>query len=202
MTQQPSERDPKNIWQSQETERTNMSVEEIRQKARKFLSKNRRDSAAGFAFTLVMIVFCAIVLLTARMTLPRIVAGLVMTMTLVQFTKALRFSYKKYGRIWPAPTLGGDAALTTCLEFYRNELERQREMRKVPTWQLAVTFLIIGWLTRDALLRTSPDLLRVALPFVLISAAGLILLLAVRKFEARRVQAELDALDRFEEETH
>jgi len=58
------------------------------------------------------------------------------------------------------------------------------------------------WLTRDALLRTSPDLLRVALPFVLISAAGLTLLLAVRKFEARRVQAELDALDRFEEETH
>src|SRR5688572_5342299 len=197
---QPPLNDPILIWQNQETEKTKMSIEEVRHKAQKFLAKTRFDNAIGFVFTLIAVIFCAVVLVEGRGAAPRVIAALVMTMMLVRVVRSLYFSYRKYGRIWHATTLGNDAALRTCLEFYRNELERQREMRREPAWQLAVTFLVIGWLARDAVLRSGAGLISIALPFVLFSAAAFILVLAVRKFEVRRLQAELDTLEKFEHE--
>ena len=176
-----------------------MSIEEIRRKAQRFLSKRRRDNAIGLAFSIIVIVFCMIAVLSATLLVARIVAGFVMIVMTVRLINTIYFSYRRYGTVWPAIRIGPEVALTTCLDFYRNELERQREFARQPTWQLAVTLFITGWLTRDALLNTSRDLFRVALPFVLLAAALLIVLLAVRKFEARRVESELAALDKFQE---
>jgi hypothetical protein len=168
-----------------------MSVEEVRQRAERFLSKSRRDRAAFFVFGAMVIVFCAIAAFAARLTSIRIIAALVAVMMLVRVVSTLYVN-----------RVTADAALTTCLQFYRNELERQRELARQPAWQLAVTFLIIGWLSREAWIRTSPEILRVAVPFILFAAAGLIVLLAVRKLQSRRIESELDALNRFEEKNN
>jgi hypothetical protein len=200
MSHQPLEGDPKNIWQNQKRESTNMSIEELRDKARKFLSKRKRDRAVELGFRLVAASFCGVVLLTARQPAARVIAGLVMAMMFADLGRMLVISYRKYGSFWPTMTLDRDAALTTCLNYYRTELVRSRELARHPAWQLAIAFLMVGVLLRDAFLRTSPELLAVALPFVLIAAAALIVLLGIRKFEARRLDAELDALDKFEQE--
>jgi hypothetical protein len=201
MTDRPPQlSDPKQIWQNQEMEKTKMSVEEIRRKAQRFLAKSRFDNAVHLVFALIVVGFCAVAFFAARATAARVIAAVVMMMLLVRVVRTLYFSYRKYGRLRPDTTRAGDAALTTCLEFYRNELERQRVIHREPAWQLAITFLVIGWLTRDAMLRSRADVIGLAVPFDLFSAAGFVVLLAVRKFQMRRVQAELDALDKFEQE--
>ena len=40
--------------------------------------------------------------------------------------------------------------------------------------------VIIAWMTRDALLRNSTDPFRIVLPYVLLAAAGMVVLMAVR----------------------
>jgi hypothetical protein len=90
--------------------------------------------------------------------------------------------------------------MTSCLDFYRSELERNREYARQPTWQLVTVMAIIVWMTRDALVRNSTDPFRVLLPYVLLAAAGMIVLMAVRKLQARRIQDDMDALDVFEDE--
>jgi hypothetical protein len=125
-----------------------------------------------------------------------------MAMLLTSTVRNLYFSYRRSKSTWPGVNVGPNTALTSCLEFYRSELERLQEIARQPAWHLGAALLIIAWLTRNALMRTGTDPLRIVLPFVLLAAAGLIVLLAVRKFEVRRVQEEIDALDRFEEEKH
>ncbi len=109
--------------------------------------------------------------------------------------------YVFYRRSHAAPARSGtSASWSTCLEFYRTELERQRQIAMQPAWQLAAALLIIAWLTRRSLY-SGHDALRVLLPAVLLAAAGLIVWMAVRKFQARHVQDDLDALTRFEQES-
>jgi hypothetical protein len=79
------------------------------------------------------------------------------------------------------------------------ELERRRQIAMQPTWQLAAALLIIAWLTRRSLY-SGNDALRGLLPVVLLAAAGLIVWMAVRKFQARHIQDDLDALNRFEQQ--
>jgi hypothetical protein len=178
---------------------TAMSVEEVRERAGRFLRKQRRDQIVYSLFATVGAVFCAFVLIAARFTFARLIAAVAMTMLFAGVVRNLRFSYKRYGRVWPVVPFGSSTALTTCLDFYRNELERRREMSKQPAWQLAVALLVTAWLGRNALLRTSTDPYRIVLLLVLFAAAGVILLMAVRKFESREVTRELEALNRFED---
>ena len=120
-----------------------------------------------------------------------VIAGLVMAMLLVNTIRNVYLSF-----------IGSKAmsgAFNTCLEFYRRELERQRAAASQPVWQLVTALLIISWLTRSAFVKFSAN--SALLLFVLMAGGGLILLLAFRKFQARGVQEEIDALDRFEDES-
>ena len=200
MSLQPPEPDLKNIWQNQEMEKATMSIEEVRLKAQKIFYRRRRDLIARSVFVLLSAVFCGIFLATARMTPVRELAGFVMAILLASTIRNLYLSYvRSDGGL---STVGGspNTALTSCLEFYRGELERQREFARLPSWQLVTVLVIIVFLIRDALMRIGTDTHRFVLPFVLIAAAGLIVLTAVRKFEARRVQDDINALDTFEDE--
>ena len=79
-------------------------------------------------------------------------------------------------------------------------MQAYREYARLPAWQLATILLIIAWMTRDSLMRSGTDPFRIVLPYVLLAAAGMIVLVAVRKFQARRVQDDIEALDNFEDE--
>jgi len=135
-----------------------------------------------------------------RLTSLRVLAGLVMTILLMSAAWSLLLAYRKSRGEGSAIPDAPMAAMTSCVEFYRNELERQREYARQPTWQLITVLLIIAWMTRDALMRNSTDPFRAVLPYVLFAAAGMIVLVAVRKHQARRVQDDIDALDAFEDE--
>lgn len=199
MSSNPQEPDLKNIWRNQETEKTIMSVEEVRVKAGKFLRRKRLDLIARTAFVIFAAVSCGLFLMNARITPLRIVAGLVMAVLLTSTVWNLLRTFLRSGKNGSSAGAISNAAMTSCREFYRNELERYREYSRLPSWQLATILLIIAWMIREPLMR-STDSFRAVLPYVLLAAAGMIVLVAVRKVQARRIQDEIEALDVFEAE--
>jgi hypothetical protein len=198
MSSQLHDPDIRNVWQGQETEKITMSIEEARLKTQKFIRRNRIDLTARSVFEIIAAFFCGIVFLNSRVNSTRVIAGLVMAMLVTSTIRNLYFSLRKPGGL--SPEASSSTALTSCVEFYRIELERQRQIARQPLWQLVAALLIIAYLIQRPLLRPNMNLLHVMLPVVLLTAAGLIVLLAVRKFDARRIQDEIDALNMFENE--
>ena len=196
MSSNPHEPDIRKIWQNQEMEKAVMSIEEVRLNARKYLRRKQLDLIARSAFVMLAAGSCGLFLMNARITSLRFVAGLVMAILLISTVWHLLKTYMQSGT-----TISSNAAITSCIEFYRSELERYREYARLPMWQLATVLLIIAWMTRDSLMRGSTDPFRIVLPYVLIAAAGMIVLVAVRKIQSRQVQSEIEALDVFEGET-
>jgi hypothetical protein len=112
------------LWQNLETERTTMSAEQLQLKAMGFLKKNRRDLIARLAFAILASAFGGFVAVTARLTTVRIAAAVVMTMVLINAIRNLHLSYR------------GKETWTSCLEFYRSELQKQRAFAALPLWQM------------------------------------------------------------------
>jgi hypothetical protein len=113
------------------------------------------------------------------------IAGIAMVLVLFN---AIRSVYHSYGP-W-----------TSCVEFYRRELHRQQAFASIPVWQMIAALIVIAWLAPSALHQHGSSLIRFFFPAVLVAAAGLILLMAVRKLQARDIQADLEALNDFENE--
>jgi hypothetical protein len=180
------------LWQNLEAEVTTVSIEQIQQEAMKFQEKNRRDRIARLVFAVVASAFCGFVVTTARYTSVRVVAALVTVMVLGTAIRSVHLAFR------------GRAAgpWSSCVEFYRSELERQRAFAALPAWQIVAALSVIAWLTPGALSRNSADPLAIVLPAVLLAAAAFVLLMAVRKFQARHVHAALEALNSFSIEDH
>ena len=200
MSSNPQGPDLKNIWRNQETEKAIMSVEEVRLNARKYMRRNRRDLIASSVFAVLTAVWCGTILMNARITPLRLVAGLIMAVMVTSTVWRLLRVYRRSRGKWASVISGPNAAMTSCLEFYRGELERQREYARYPSAHLVVVFVVAVWLMREALMQRRPDLYHMVLPYILIVALGMIVLMALRKLQSRRVHADLDALDVFERE--
>ena len=197
MTSLPPEQEPGAIWQNQETEMPALSITEVRLKAQRYMRKARRDLVARSAFAILAAVFCAIVFWKSNSAAGWI-SGIVMLMLLANMARSIHAQRWKSRQL--SPDISSGMAQMPCLAFYRTELERQREFARQPAWQLLTTLLVIAWLTRRAPMRFGMDALRYVQPLVLIAAAVVVILLALRKLDSRRIQKDLDALDTFEEE--
>ena len=127
-----------------------MSVEEVRRKAERFLRRHQRELIARSAFSVIAAVFCGIAFMKARVSPTGVIAGLVMAMLLTGTFKNLYAAFVRSRGIASAVPSSSNTALTSCLEFYRSELEAQRLIARQPAWQLGAALLIIGWLTRYA----------------------------------------------------
>jgi hypothetical protein len=118
------------IWQSQPSEGMQMSAEAIRKRATKFERKIWRRNLRESVAAVVVIVAFSYFFVTAhdipyRITWALFIAGMVWV--IVQL-------YRK-GK---PKTMPADIGSSTCLEFFRSELERQRDLVKdVWTWYLA-----------------------------------------------------------------
>ena len=124
------EREAQQIWQSQPVEGTKMSVEAIRLRAGKFERKiSRRNLRESFASVIVM-VFFSYNLITSHEILFQITWGLFIAgMIWVVLVLNLKGNPK---------TLPAVMGSSSSLEFFRSELERQRDLIKnVWTWYLA-----------------------------------------------------------------
>jgi uncharacterized membrane protein len=177
-----------------------MSVEVVRLNAQRFLRRKQLDLIARSAFVIFAVVSFGIFLMNARITSLRFVAGLVTVMLLTSTVWSVFRVYTRSRGTWSSVLAGPNAAMTSCLEFYRSELERNREYARQPAWQLVTVLVIIAWMIRNVLARNSTDPFRIVLPYILFAAVGMIVLMAVRKLQARRIQDDMDALDVFEDE--
>jgi hypothetical protein len=196
MSSHTPESDLRELWQNLETEKTTVSAEQIRMKAMESLGKNRRDMIARFGFALLASAFCVVALMNAKVTSVRALAALAMAVVLIN---AMRSAFRSYSG--QAAHFGSeDAPWSSCLEFYRRELQRQQVIAALPVWQLVGALLVIGWLAPSAFRQYGAGLMRFFFPAVLIAATGLILLMAVRKYQARHIQNDLQALSNFEDE--
>ena len=190
--------DPRQIWRDQPTEPLKMSRAELRHKAVKLQSKARFAAL----FTMIIgIVFCVFFawwsLAGSREMLARMGFGL---MSLCMIYAA----YHVYKWTWPRD-LPEDAPIGSCIEFYRRELERQRDYA-FRWWRsglplltlLGMVMAVAGTGARKAALQHP---LLNAVPFFLILAVWVAAFLFIRKKNGQRnLQQEIDELRRFEAE--
>src|SRR5436309_14134305 len=114
----------KQIWQTQKVEGTVMSLDEIRARARRFQRKIHMRNIREYAAAAVVVVFMTMGPLRSTPQLERVAALLCIAGVLYVVYRLHRFG--------SASGTPGELGLTNSLEFYRRQLERQRDLgRKV-----------------------------------------------------------------------
>jgi len=177
--------DSRQIWQNQRKESFNMSLEEVQARANKAQVRARQSLITALALAALLTVFCAIAMVGLSGP-PRVIGATMMAVVLT-------VAYLSYMRMRSPQALLPDAALRTCLQFYRKELET-RYRSVALTWRFAVPLTIYAWLTWNLWARSiGPLTVRILL------SSLLALILVQRRREARSLKMELDTLDEFEE---
>jgi len=118
------------IWQSQPSQGMQMSTEAIRKRAAKFerkiVRRNLRESVAAVVVAGLFTYF----IVTTHETVFRVTYGL--------FIAGMIWVMAQLWKKGAPRTMPADIGNSTCLEFLRSELERQRDLIKdVWTWYLA-----------------------------------------------------------------
>ena len=189
-------KDPQVIWQNQPTEPLKMSATDLRRKALETQSKARFTAL----FTIIVGIMCCVVFAwsfaRAHAALARMGYGLVSLCMIYA-------AYHVYKWTWPG-NLPEEAPINTCIEFYRRELERQRDYSH-RWWRsglpvltlLGVVMAAVGTGARNA----PPHPLLNALPFLLVLAIWVVAFLLLRKKLGREnLQREIEELRAFERE--
>jgi hypothetical protein len=168
-------------------EEQKMPLDEVRRKARAFEKAILRRNALEYAAGIVVVVFFGWHAWAAGETGVRVGSGLIVG--------GMFYVACQLYRRGSVQTLPADSALTTCLDFHRKELERQRDLlRGVWSWYLLP--LVPGLIVfLGGAFQATPDGLWRVGPVAGFCAA---LFLAVGKLNqnaARALQREIDALD-------
>jgi hypothetical protein len=142
MANEPSPNDLKNLWQEQKVEIMRFSVDEIRRKADTFRSKIRRRNIREYLGAAFVVLASSWYFVTINKPIPRISFALMIAGTLY-------VAYRLY-RMGSARETPAGMGYATGLNYYRSELERQRDLlRRVWSWYLAPLIpglaLLIGW---------------------------------------------------------
>ena len=190
MTQPPG-KDPKSVWQNQETRGETMSAREVCAKAQKIDAENRRDVNIGFTVALVLTLFG----LYGLATVPS--AGVVEARMVFVLLLCVWFGA---WRSTKARTLATGAEPTACVDFYRKELERRRDYYARPPW-LLLALIIFAFLQFVFLAFRfgRPGITDLLLYPIMITVVVLVSWPLWRR-QARKFQRELDALDAFEKD--
>ena len=129
MTNESPSTDMKNVWQSQPTEPPRIRPGEVRRKMNKFerriFWRNVREYAAG----LLVIAIFGYYEWRFNTLLVRLGSGMIIAGTLY-----VMYQLHRRASTRPAPA---DLGSSTCIEFHRKSLERQRDaLRAVWSWYL------------------------------------------------------------------
>ena len=196
----PSEfpmKDPQELWQNQSTEPLRMSPSNLRHKALDRQKKARFGARSTIIISIVLCVVFALSFVRAHTPLARMGWGL---LSLCMIYAA----YHAYQWMWPR-NLPEDAPIHTCLEFYRRELERERDYNR-RWWRSGLPFLLllgmvmaaVGTGARNAPLRHP---LLNAIPFFVVLAIWVVAFLLLRKKHgAQNLRQEIEELRAFEAE--
>jgi len=197
------ENDPRTIWQNQPTERSIMTLEKIRHKTQELHAKTRRQMIGNSIIPLAVFAFYGYGI--AKFSNPAL-----RTIFACAIAWSLAGQYFLNRGMWSA-MLPGDAALSTGLESYRREVERQRSLfGRFMLWQFgpmmfAIATLILLILTLGTGNRGMPlngALLKEALlkmcPFLTLMAIWIVSFFVIRMRAQRQLQREIDELNEIE----
>jgi hypothetical protein len=129
MTDPPQDRDLQALWQSQSSDRSAITLDEIRQMAQRLEHRTSRRNRWEYLTAAFVVAVLGWQMFTLPSVLLRVGAGLTMVAAI-----AVAYMIRLWGT---ARTLPSDLALTRALEFHRVQLERQRDLlRSVWRWYL------------------------------------------------------------------
>jgi purine-cytosine permease-like protein len=188
--------DPRKIWQDQPTERIKMSLDDIRRKAQKLHAKARMAAIAWIGIGIFLSAAFGLNSAHAREMLPRVGWG-------VLSLWGLYGAWQAYQWIWPG-RLAADATLATSLDFYRKELERQRDYGR-QIWRrsgVAAAFLGAALVVAPGMIQVvkTPALLPNVAPFFVLLFVWLVSFLVLRARKQQKLQQEIDELNAMERE--
>ena len=196
MTNKSASEDMKNLWQGQPTEPPKSSPEDMRRKMHKFerriFWRNMREYAAG-AFVIAAFGFYE---WKFPALLVRIGSGLIIAATIY-----VMFQLHRRASVRPAPA---DLGLSTCIDFHRHALERQRDaLRAVWSWYLlpfipGFTVFSIGMAVNQRAARPG-DLGHLVMGFGILTGCAAAVFFGVWKLNqwgAKKLQSQIDELDK------
>jgi len=192
-----------NVWKNQGMEMTEISLEGIRQKARKFETRifwrNLREYVAGA----IVVASFGYVILVSHPALIRAGCGLVIAGALY-----MMYMLRMKGSARTAPA---ELAFRTCVDFHRQELQRQRDLlRGVWSWYLlpfvpGMAIFLIGLFKNTMEQPNAPAHAGIIVAAFAISglvcAAVFVGVGMLNQWGARQLQREIDALEELEKES-
>jgi len=125
------------LWQSQSSDHAAMSLEAVREKARQLERRVARRNRREYIAAVVVVVSYGWILWRAPTSTIRVGAGLILGATLL-------ICYRLYLHGSAAP-LDATVGITTSLEFYCGQLERQRDLLR-SVWRWCLLPLVPGFL--------------------------------------------------------
>jgi len=191
--------DPQSVWQNQPTEPLKMSANDLRRKALEAQSKAR----FAVLFIILIAIICCLVFAWsfagAHTVHVRMAYGLVSLCMIYA-------AYHAYKWTWPG-NLPEEAPISTCIEFYRRALERQRDYIRrwgrsgLPVFILTLLGSVMAAVGTGARNVPPRHPLLNALPFFLLLAVWVVAFLILRKKRGpKNLQREIEELRAFERE--
>jgi hypothetical protein len=186
---------PKNIWVNQPTEKPTMTLRLIQERSRDLRTRTRKKLLGTLAAPLAAGLFYAFGV--REFPSLRQVLQPLFAFALAWSLVGLFFLNR---RMWSAG-IPADAGLSSCLEFCRWEIERQRDLlRRVLLWSFGpVLVAICAFILALAMVETRDrGIFPNGLPFLILIAAWIVAYFIIRLREQRALQRELDELSGIE----
>ena len=173
-----------------------MSTEEMRHKAQQHRKIARLKAFSVMIIGVYLSLCFALIFARVHEVVPRIGWGLLSYW-------GIYLAYQAYKWIWPG-RLMSDAAASTSLEFYRNELEKQRDLDRHVWSRAGLTFCFLGlaMALMPPLIKSldHPRLLLNFVPFLIILIIWIVSFPRIRKQSRNKLQHEIEQLRALERE--
>lgn len=181
-----SEHDVRTVWQNQEVDTRPLSLDQIRKKARQFQWRIRWRNRMEYLASAIVVLLSGYFIWSVDDVVVRTGLGL-----LVAGTLYMVYQLQQRGE---AQMLPADLGLRACLAFHRAELVRQRDLlRDVWRWYLLpfAPGIITIFVAASGLMLWTQWIGKV------VFLVGFFWLVAMlNQWAARRLQREIDALDK------
>ena len=172
------------LWQQHAREEPSPRLEDVRTKAERLDAKTRRWRVITMALFILLLIKGAVEVSTQTETLERATDLLLMTALIY-----VAYRYRRWRLSAPPVALGR----TNCLEFYRAQLVRQRDLSK-DGWGYLLPFAPgITLAILDGVLTDRPTTDDIVL--VLLGVALFVGIAGWNAYTAHRFQYEIEALD-------
>jgi hypothetical protein len=193
MENNSSQNDPRKIWQNQPKEISTVTLKMIRMKVQNLHSKTRRELWGIWAGPLTVGAFSAYGIKLVHGVFPIFEAAF--AVAIVWSLAGIYF----LNRGMRSEAMPGDAALSTGIEFYRREIERQRALFGRGTlWSLAPTVLALAAFILFSVIVVGRKIFPNGMPFLILVAGWFGAVFVIRMHKRRELQREIDDLNDIE----